>query len=310
MRRLFTTVLILLATLGLASGSVSAGESKLKAFDLLQTRSDKHEIGDAYLLATASCYIFPELLGVKDRNDHEGFTKQFADKFFPLGIKKVQYVADLKSGTEAVVMSNDSAVIVVFRGSEISECKALVKDWLTNLNACLTKTPELGKGVKVHRGMWKSLDRVYAVVVKDVEEQGGFGDKRLYVTGHSLGGGLALLCGVRLQVEGKGKPIVYTFGAPRTGNFEFRQAARDLVVHRWVNNKDVVPMLPSDRFYSYRHVGLTHNIKKSKEVYLDDSETRAVCGSSKEHHVYRYLEGLYANLPDELKGQMPVPPTG
>jgi hypothetical protein len=68
-------------------------------------------------------------------------------------------------------------------------------------------------------------------------------------------------------------------------------------------------MLPSDRFYSYRHVGLTHNIKANKEIYLDDSETRAVVGSAKEHHVYRYLEGLYANLPDELKTQMPAPPT-
>lgn len=308
MRRLFTATLVLLAAFGLASSPVSATETRLKAYDLLQTRSDKHEMTDAYLLALASCYVFPDLLGVKDRNDHKAFTKQYADKFFPLGIQKVKYVAGLKSGTEVVVMSNDTAVIVVFRGSEIGDTKAMLKDWLTNLNACLMLAPELGKGAKVHRGMWKALDGVYGVVVKDVEAQGGFRDKRVYVTGHSLGGGLALLFGVRMHVEGKVKPTVYTFGAPRTGNFEFRKAAGDLAVHRWVNNKDVVPMMPSDRVYAYKHVGLTHNITKRKDVTLDDRETRALLGSAKEHHVYRYLEGLYGNLPEEMKGQLPAPP--
>src|SRR5256885_7312831 len=40
---------------------------------------------------------------------------------------------------------------------------------------------------------------------------------------------------------------IYTFGAPRVGNHEFRRAANDLIVHRWVYAKDVVCMMPSDR---------------------------------------------------------------
>ena len=312
MRRLFTAVLVLLTALGVCGPVCADGGSHRKAFDLLQTRSDRHEMADAYLLATASCYIFPELLGFKDRNDHEGFTKKYAEVVFPLGIKKVQYVAALRSGTEAVVMSTDSAVIVVFRGSEVSQCRAMIKDWLTNLNACLIKAPELGKGVKVHRGMWKALDSVYDVVVKDVGEQGGFKGKRVYLTGHSLGGGLALLCGARLQIEEKVNPVVYTFGAPRAGNFEFQKATRELAVHRWVNRKDVVPMLPSDTLLNYKTVGRTHNIKANNEVCLDDDETRVKwCskgGSTNDHHVYRYLRGLYENLPSDVKSEMPEPP--
>jgi len=319
-RRLFTAILVLVGILGLTACPAVGGDDakskpaqklqasvKLKPYELLRTKSDSHEMGDAYMLAYASCYIFPELLGV-DRNDHERFTKKFADKVIPLGVKRVKYVSDGKTSTEVVIMTTDAAVIVVFRGSEIGDTSAMIKDWLTNLNAGLYHVSRLGKNVKVHRGMWKALDTVHEDVVKEVTDQGGFTKKRVYVTGHSLGGGLALLCGVRMHAEGTGTPTVYTFGAPRVGNFEFRKAAGDVPVHRWVNNKDVVPMMPSDRVLAYRHVGLTHNIKPKNEVYLDDSEIRAVKGSALDHHVYRYLEGLYANLPEDLKDKLPEPP--
>ena len=314
-RRLFTAVLILSGLLGLvacprAGAHVSQvkNSSEVKAYDLMRTESTKHEMGDAYLLAYASCYVFPDLLGVKDRNDHKDFTEVFADKFKPLGVRRVKYVSDVKTSTEVVIMTTDSAVIVVFRGSEIADTTAMIKDWLTDVKVLMVKTPELGKGVKVHRGMWRAVDSVHKYVVKEVEEQGGFDKKRVYATGHSLGGGLALVSAVRMHAEGKGKATVYTFGSPRTGNPEFRKAAGDLEVHRWVNRKDVVPMLPSDRWLDYRHVGLTHNIKDNNEVYLDDVEIRAWAGNPKQHHVYHYLRGLYANLPDDLKSKMPESP--
>jgi len=319
-RWLWTAVLALSGMLGLfvspsyaddstAKKSVAVQVSQqLKPYDLLQTKSSQHEMADAYLLAYASCYVFPELLGVKDRNDHKAFIEAFAAKFHPLGVKRIKYVADPGSGTEVVIMTTASAVLIVFRGSECSQWGCMIKDWLTNTTATLTSASELGKGVKVHRGMWKALDTVYEYVAKEVEEQGGFTKKRVYATGHSLGGGLALLCGVRMSVEDKGKAVIYTFGAPRTGNFEFRQAAKDLDVHRWVNKKDVVPMLPSDRWMSYKHVGQTHNIKCKGGVCLDDVELRAYAGSARDHHVYRYLEGLHSALPEELKRTMPEPP--
>src|SRR5262249_27844485 len=141
-RCLLTAVLALSGMLGLLVGPGYAGDStakksvavevsqKLKPYDLLQTKSDKHEMADAYLLAYASCYAFPELLGVKDRNDHKAFTETFAEKFHPLGVKRIKYVADPGSGTEVVVMTTASAVLIVFRGSESSQWGCMIKDWL------------------------------------------------------------------------------------------------------------------------------------------------------------------------------------
>jgi len=316
MRWLFAAVLVLGGTFGVAVCPAPAGGSSAKSsatvkprpYDLLEVKSSQHEMADAYLLAYASCYVFPELLGVKDRNDHKKFTEAFGEKFHPLGVKRIKYVSHVSTGTEVVILTTRSAVIVVFRGSEFADTGAMIKDWLTNTNALMTRATGLRKGAKVHKGFWKAVDRVNEYVVKEVEQQQGFTKKRVYATGHSLGGALALAWAIRACAEDRGKAVVYTFGAPRVGNAEFRKAANDLDVHRWVNRKDVVPMLPSDRWMGYRHVGLTHNIKDDNKVCLDDDEVRAYCGSAKDHHVYRYLEGLYANLPEGVKGQMPEPP--
>src|SRR5947209_7926941 len=86
-RRLFLAAVFLAGLLGLAASPapVRSETSQAKtAYEVLQTDSDKHEMGDAYLLAYASCYVFPDLLGVKDRNDHKNFTEKFAEKFLPL----------------------------------------------------------------------------------------------------------------------------------------------------------------------------------------------------------------------------------
>ena len=42
-------------------------------------------------------------------------------------------------GTEAVVMSNSKAVIVVFRGSESGHYKPAIKDWMTNVKMIISR---------------------------------------------------------------------------------------------------------------------------------------------------------------------------
>jgi hypothetical protein len=309
MNRPFAAMLGLIAAVALTLTPVPAAETtQTKAYDLLQTRSTQHEMVDAYLLGLASTFIFPELLDAHSR-DHVAFTRKFGDKFAELGMKTIKVIVAPVKGTEVSVMSNDRAVLVVFRGSESADKCAFVKDWTTNLNAGLLSVPELGKGVKVHKGMWKAMDSVYDTLVKEVAVQGGFKSKRVYVTGHSLGGALATLCGIRLQKDGLGKPIVYSFGSPRVGNARFRDVCDDLAltVHRWVYKNDIVPMLPSALILGYRHVGLIHNVTRGGLVKLNDSEMRGF-GNVKDHHVYRYLESIYEELPKSIKDRVPAPP--
>ena len=70
-------------------------------------------------------------------------------------------------------------------------------------------------------------------------------DRRLpiWVTGHSLGGAMATLVSHRLAVEGFPVRAVYTYGSPRPGDRNFRDAYR-LPNYRFVNDNDLVPHCP------------------------------------------------------------------
>jgi len=73
---------------------------------------------------------------------------------------------------------------------------------------------------------------------------------KVYVTGRSKGGALAMLAALKLRVE-KILPVteVDTFAAPRVGGADFaaKYAAQGIVDYRYENQDDVVPRVPLDK---------------------------------------------------------------
>ncbi|WP_437781703.1 lipase family protein [Sorangium sp. So ce1097] len=86
----------------------------------------------------------------------------------------------------------------------------------------------------------------------------------LYITGHSLGGALAVVTAALIYQDPDAKPIrdrlraIYTFGQPMVGNADFADAFQDIIgrkLFRHVYGKDLVPTLPSKSAGIYRHIG-------------------------------------------------------
>ncbi|URT69064.1 lipase family protein [Cytobacillus firmus] len=89
--------------------------------------------------------------------------------------------------------------------------------------------------------------------------------KRVLIAGHSLGGSLAVLAALDIEVNTRFKdPIIYTYGSPRTGDPLFASFFSQTVQNsiRIVNIHDIIPTLPArvypppftkDGLY-YRHV--------------------------------------------------------
>src|SRR5213079_949071 len=68
-------------------------------------------------------------------------------------------------------------------------------------------------------------------------------DKPLFLTGHSMGGALAVLTACRLAKMGRPPVAIYTFGAPRVGDRNFC-AGYSLPTYRIINGLDLVPEMP------------------------------------------------------------------
>jgi predicted lipase len=80
------------------------------------------------------------------------------------------------------------------------------------------------------------------------------------VTGHSLGGALAVLLAMRLRVDGQPLGRVITFGQPKVTTELGVARFRDLPLLRVVNHDDPVPLLPWETPGAavgglYRHLG-------------------------------------------------------
>lgn len=128
----------------------------------------------------------------------------------------------------------DTHAVLAFRGSD----PVTLPNWVTDsIVELVTREEYTGR---VHRGFSSALASTWGTIerILDAAE-----DKPLFLTGHSMGGALAMLTGCRLAKAGRPPAAVYTFGSPRVGDRAFC-AGYALPTYRLVNRLDLVPEMP------------------------------------------------------------------
>jgi len=165
--------------------------------------------------------------------------------------------------TQCYVMSNDDNIVVVFRGSDS------LKDWFANFQAVYDPGPL--KDTKAHEGFQDALFPSVIGITNFLDEAYSK-DKKLWITGHSLGGALcSLYAGMLIENNYKVYGI-YTYASPRPGNGAFGTKLNSRVSgphYRVVNLGDVVPHVPPEPFYS--HPGKRVILKEEVKENSDDS---------------------------------------
>lgn len=91
-------------------------------------------------------------------------------------------------------------------------------------------------------------------------------DLPLYITGHSLGGALAVIASIRIRPSDR-IAACYTYGCPRVGNAEFTNELWKIPVYRQAHSADIVPRVPFG--FGYRQAGDLRYIKRSGVLVED-----------------------------------------
>ncbi len=158
--------------------------------------------------------------------------------------------------TQAWIAANEDHIVVAFRGTEKPTAIEGLKDWLLTNAMNLLVVPEgrlgtdlaaAGVGARFHQGFVEAIAEIWPAVLSAVEGELAKADRPVWVTGHSLGGALALFAAWLLTRKMINVHQVYTFGAPMIGN----QVAIDAFnrefkgkLFRYTNQPDPVPRLP------------------------------------------------------------------
>lgn len=172
--------------------------------------------------------------------DGDGFVRRQLLSAGMLDVKMYTSPPGSTGHTQAILTFNHEAVIVAFRGTEPNQWK----DFVTDMQA---HQVEMGDAGKVHAGFQSGLLDVWNQMLPELLRLSASG-KSVWMTGHSLGGALAVLAAHQFQ-----QPVtVYTFGAPRIGDSQFVKSYRQ-PTFRLVNNTDFVADIPPPMWY--HHVG-------------------------------------------------------
>lgn len=158
-----------------------------------------------------------------------------------------------KSDSQAHVGSNENIIVIAFRGTTFTD----VDDVIADLKIW-PKTHGVGW---VHAGFRRHARKIMPLIFQYIDQHP---NKRIFITGHSMGAAIGLYIAQELQWAGHTDIVIYSYGSPRLGN---RRYVRSIPIehHRFVNCTDIVARLPW-MFLGYRHHGTMHYISASGAI--------------------------------------------
>jgi len=173
---------------------------------------------------------------------------------FDLKLKRV-FLCDQKENS-AYLAVHDTYAVLAFQGTVPSKFRTIETDadfWFVQ-----------SRYGEIHQGFLDTFRKLAEQIEPALERL----HVPIYITGHSLGGALALLAAVFLKDQDK-LAACFNYGCPRVGNDQFADRLFKVPVYRCVHHADVVPGVPFMAL-GYRQYGDVR--------YLTDNGK--VCGGS------------------------------
>lgn len=254
--------------------------------------------------------------------------------FFSGGALRASASDLFKTGSTQMIVVNSSLsnnLIFIFRGTQGAI------DLRNDFDPTMAIAPPPFSG-QVHGGFWKAFKELipHGSATKPADSKSFLGEflervahsqKRVWITGHSLGGGLAVLMGSQIYMNPKLADIaaeIYTFGAPMVGNQVFTHSLPEKwnsKKFRFVYQNDLIARInPLGTLWPD---GLSINISAKpgdcelrkppdalpETAHYDSTDGRSICrigppleggkrglgnigGGIRDHDIFRYVESL------------------
>ncbi|XRG81053.1 lipase family protein [Rossellomorea sp. GAMAL-10_SWC] len=206
---------------------------------------------DAILLA-AMCYQSNQLI-----------ENEKGEMILPIGFQ-LRHIIYAYAGVEepeaepfGFIAESNNEIIIAFRGTDS------YKDNESDQDLYQVDYPFAENVGKTHRGFTCIYQSARNEIMKELMKLSP--NKKLLITGYSLGGAIAVLCSYDIAVNTDFEnPYVYTFGSPRVADPEFAYRYSQMVRNsvRIFNVHDIIPTLPAEAYpppftakgLYYRHV--------------------------------------------------------
>ncbi|MEM9527321.1 MAG: lipase family protein [Bacteroidota bacterium] len=280
-----------------------------KPFDHFTTNSNTYSARNAYLtmLASRECYL--AVVGARNESEYSRLVRPVFEEW---GFERVAFLRNSRTSTQCIVASKSDMVLITFRGSEFGApptavgasidingwrraasielpnvlLESAVKDWVATDAHLAPMSGPRWSGSKVHAGFGTALESIIDRIISELNGPAAASNKPVYVTGHSLGGALAVLAAFRLKKAGFRVAGAYPHAAPKVGDIVFsaKYAALGIPTFRTVHFRDLVPTFPGPEMVA------AYNRMVQNRALLDGRKAR---GSD--------LIAAYTHVPAKLK---------
>ncbi len=336
-----------------------AESNEVNCFSKFHEKEFSYSATNAYLLSYLSWLMYPERLatdiGDELHNKEETqytysefsaqyqrrFMHMFCTKIYPnqsesekLSLPKFKFIfqSNEVGDPESMLISTENYILIVFRGTDRVERHDLGgfnwknEEWYnTDFNIFQTELPIPGvSGIKVHTGINNSLLSIQDQIYEFIRSNNANLDKNIWITGHSLGGGLAQLLTFKLLYSGliNNKKIhCYTFGGPpKIGNLEFAKAlntnqfgSKNGFFQRFEFRNDFITMIapPAPYYYAGLRNLYSDEGRNKIELYCKEREFldfEVSIPSPCDHQPAWYVRAAFDGLTPSVQQNLPSPP--
>ena len=243
-------------------------------------------------------WVMAEAKEMKDYLETAGI-KLVREPIVPGNDQKAEFLdyGIVMSGGQAYVVTEMDKIIVAFRDTGSDKRWERILNMLTDARATLKKMSYLDDSelseIKAHEGFVSEYMLFREKVIEYVDMHP---EKEVHVVGHSLGGALATLASFDIASSLNREVNTVTFGAPRVGTSDFRNAFDELPINlfRVVVANDPIARVPG-MLIPYEHVGQLIQIDESGDMFEPSDINTAILFTKRDftnHYKSSYYFGL------------------